>query len=481
MQGILFSVTDLSLIATIIECALMFYLVAVTRAIPATSPLCRYTLSLLFVAIALDSTAMLLIWHNGIRLALESFSPISLTLATLALTTKGPLLYIFIKTISQPNFTLKPIHILHTLPFWAALSIIILKDLSIHDIASTRDSGIISVGSVYWWLLGRSIPAAYAIASIISLRHMGTLYDSHYAGNEHHYTYWIKLLVLGFLVQWLLALGIHVAGQALPTVTANSLGKVSDFLVLVLVNGLLIYAFTIIRTLTPILGSDEPATPVEHANAATQNASSPSSTSSAIISPASLHPKASSIPAPSYVPQAALPQYQNHQRQYQPQQRNNTAAHRPITSAAGSPSYQPTLVKPPTEESDKIAVAIIIKAIEEEHIYLNHTLNLEKLAHALSLPTKELSRLINTHFQLSFSEFINAYRTLEAERILSDPEHKETPILEVIYLSGFNSKSAFHRFFKRFTGMSPSEYKSQLTEIGGTLSAPPKNANPHTV
>jgi AraC-like DNA-binding protein len=34
-------------------------------------------------------------------------------------------------------------------------------------------------------------------------------------------------------------------------------------------------------------------------------------------------------------------------------------------------------------------------------------------------------------------------------------------ILDIVYKSGFNSQSAFHRFFKRLVGMTPSEYRKK--------------------
>jgi AraC-like DNA-binding protein len=42
---------------------------------------------------------------------------------------------------------------------------------------------------------------------------------------------------------------------------------------------------------------------------------------------------------------------------------------------------------------------------------------------------------------------------------LSDPAYSQLSILEILHESGFNSKSAFQRFFKRLTGISPREYR----------------------
>lgn len=35
-------------------------------------------------------------------------------------------------------------------------------------------------------------------------------------------------------------------------------------------------------------------------------------------------------------------------------------------------------------------------------------------------------------------------------------------VMDVLYKSGFNSQSAFHRFFKRLVGVTPSQYRQQL-------------------
>ena len=65
------------------------------------------------------------------------------------------------------------------------------------------------------------------------------------------------------------------------------------------------------------------------------------------------------------------------------------------------------------------------------------------------------------HYQSNFFEFINRYRVEEAKRLLLSPEFKDETILEIIYKSGFNSPSAFHRFFKRMVDMTPTEFRQQ--------------------
>lgn len=92
-------------------------------------------------------------------------------------------------------------------------------------------------------------------------------------------------------------------------------------------------------------------------------------------------------------------------------------------------------------------------------LYLNQSLTIEEFSKEIDAPYREVSNLINKHFNTNFFEFINFHRIEEAKRMLSDPAYSQLSVLEILYESGFNSKSAFQRFFKRLTGISPREYR----------------------
>ena len=55
--------------------------------------------------------------------------------------------------------------------------------------------------------------------------------------------------------------------------------------------------------------------------------------------------------------------------------------------------------------------------------------------------------------------WVGQYRIGEAKRLLSGIDSKKKTVLEIIYESGFYSKSVFNTAFKKFTGQTPSEYK----------------------
>jgi len=97
--------------------------------------------------------------------------------------------------------------------------------------------------------------------------------------------------------------------------------------------------------------------------------------------------------------------------------------------------------------------------MEVEKIYLDPDLTLSVFARRLHIHANQLSRIINEQYGQNFNDFINKYRIQEAQRKLSDPNKQDKKILEILYETGFYSKSVFNTAFKKITGQTPSAYR----------------------
>ena len=81
--------------------------------------------------------------------------------------------------------------------------------------------------------------------------------------------------------------------------------------------------------------------------------------------------------------------------------------------------------------------------MDKEWPYRDYRLSLEKLAHQLVVPEKELSIAINHHMGKHFFDFVNTFRIEEVKYMLADSKFKNSTILEILYRVEFNSKSSF--------------------------------------
>lgn len=93
-----------------------------------------------------------------------------------------------------------------------------------------------------------------------------------------------------------------------------------------------------------------------------------------------------------------------------------------------------------------------------EKPYLDPDLHLDDVAGMLNISRHQASQLINEHFNKNFCDFINYYRIDEAKKLLND-EGVKLNMENIGYKSGFNNRSSFYRAFKKFEGVSPSEYQ----------------------
>lgn len=98
------------------------------------------------------------------------------------------------------------------------------------------------------------------------------------------------------------------------------------------------------------------------------------------------------------------------------------------------------------------------KFMDEHKPYLDPELTIEKLSEETRIKKLLLSQTLNKGFNKNFFTFIKEYRIRHVETELKNKSNEERTIMDVAYMSGFNSKTGFNRAFKEVTGKTPTEY-----------------------
>jgi AraC-like DNA-binding protein len=106
-----------------------------------------------------------------------------------------------------------------------------------------------------------------------------------------------------------------------------------------------------------------------------------------------------------------------------------------------------------------VKVNTLTTFMAEQEPFLDPSLSVYELSKQLNLTTKDLSLLINHDLNQHFFDFVNGFRIRKAMEILKDPAKKDLTILEILYDVGFNSKSSFNTAFKKYTQITPTEFR----------------------
>ena len=110
------------------------------------------------------------------------------------------------------------------------------------------------------------------------------------------------------------------------------------------------------------------------------------------------------------------------------------------------------------ETSSAIQTRLIF-LLDVEKIFRDGNLTLLSLSEKLDITPHQLSWIINDKMNQSFSNLINRYRIEDVKKRLADGGKNDATILQMALDSGFSTKTAFNRAFKRFTGLTPSQYR----------------------
>lgn len=96
--------------------------------------------------------------------------------------------------------------------------------------------------------------------------------------------------------------------------------------------------------------------------------------------------------------------------------------------------------------------------MQEQQLFKNSELPLTGLAERLGTHPNYLSQFINEKEGKNFYDYVNLMRVNAFLKMAIISENQRFTILSLAFECGFNSKSAFNRYFKKTTGQLPSEY-----------------------
>lgn len=118
------------------------------------------------------------------------------------------------------------------------------------------------------------------------------------------------------------------------------------------------------------------------------------------------------------------------------------------------------LVKASFEKSEKYR-GIMTKVVDYIHQQLHEDLNLSKLCTVSNMSRSTFCTLFKEWTGKTFNRYVTDLRIFQAMCLLKEPE---LTVTDVCYSAGFNELSYFCRIFKKYTGISPTEYRKQAVK-----------------
>jgi AraC-like DNA-binding protein len=104
--------------------------------------------------------------------------------------------------------------------------------------------------------------------------------------------------------------------------------------------------------------------------------------------------------------------------------------------------------------------AALSAVMDTERPWRDSDLTLAALAERLATTPHRLSEVLNAQLGQSFYDFVNGYRVREVQRRILAGEAQRVTMLTLALDAGFASKSTFNLVFKKHTGQTPSDFRS---------------------
>jgi AraC-like DNA-binding protein len=116
-----------------------------------------------------------------------------------------------------------------------------------------------------------------------------------------------------------------------------------------------------------------------------------------------------------------------------------------------------------SEEGKEMILAKITVEMEGKNYFTNNLASLSGLSKQINESPHHVSQVINEKLNKSFFELLAFYRVDHAKKLIREDKNGKLTIEELAELVGYNSKSSFNNVFKKYTLLTPSEYRKSLS------------------
>lgn len=139
-----------------------------------------------------------------------------------------------------------------------------------------------------------------------------------------------------------------------------------------------------------------------------------------------------------------------------------------MSNDAKEPFVQPDVQALDNSNDPLDNIGLIYQRIQSLFIskkpYTDSDLSIATLAELLNTNQNYISRAINEYSGMNFYHFLNKYRTSEARRLIEENGNYGLSLEQIMYKSGYRSRSVFISAFKKITGMTPGQFQKYSKE-----------------
>ena len=117
----------------------------------------------------------------------------------------------------------------------------------------------------------------------------------------------------------------------------------------------------------------------------------------------------------------------------------------------------------PRETDIRQMKEILDKVLNDKTLFFKPEMSLAFLSKSLDIQEHHLTYLINNQYKRNFKDLVNSVRIEEVKKRLTDPDFHKLTIEAISESVGFVSRSSFHHVFKKYTGLTPADYKRKCS------------------